>query len=256
MFSKVNIKVQQEQELFNQIDPQKLPKHIAIIMDGNGRWAKKRGLPRVAGHRAGIQSVREIIETSAEIGLNYLTLYAFSAENWQRPPSEVSYLMGLVEEYVLKELETLKKNNIKFQVLGRIHGLAPSVRTKLEDARQKTSQNTGLNFNVALNYGARLELVDAFQEISKRLLDGAIQLSEINEELISQNLYTRDQPDPDLLIRTSGEFRISNFLLWQLAYAEIFVTPVLWPDFKKLHFFQAILDYQGRERRFGKVISP
>lgn len=245
-----------ERKLIEQIDGERFPKHIAIIMDGNGRWAQKRGLPRVAGHRSGIKSVREIIEISAQIGLGHLTLYAFSAENWQRPPTEVSYLMGLIEEYVFKELKTLKKNNIRFQVLGRLQELSLSVQEKLQQAVSETEGNTGLTFNVALNYGGRIEILDAFKALHEEIVAGHIGLSDVAENDIAAHLYTKNQPDPDLLIRTSGEFRISNFLLWQLAYAEILFTSVLWPDFRRKHLLQAILDYQGRERRFGKVLSP
>jgi undecaprenyl diphosphate synthase len=255
MFDKVKITRKKEKELLDQIDSTRLPQHIAVIMDGNGRWARKRGLPRVAGHRAGIKSVREILETSAQLGLEFLTLYAFSAENWQRPPSEVSYLMGLIEEYVFKELNTLTENNIRFRVLGRMYDLAPSVRKKLDEAIGRTAGNTGLNFNVALNYGGRGEIVDAVKNLARLCLSGSLDPDVIDEQMVSANLYTSDQPDPDLLIRTSGELRISNFLLWQLAYSEIVITPVLWPDFRKEHFFQSIITYQGRERRFGKVLS-
>jgi len=245
-----------EQELLDRIDYKKLPVHIAVIMDGNGRWAKKRGLPRIAGHRAGIKSVRSVIETSAQLGVQFLTLYAFSKENWQRPAGEVNYLMGLIEEYVLKELDTLCQNNIRFHVLGRMSELSPSVQARLEQAIRTCQRNTGMVFNVALNYGSRIEIADACRTIAHKVKLDELKVSEINDELISQYLYTAGQPDPDLLIRTSGEFRISNFLLWQLAYAEIFVTPVLWPDFRKSHLFKAIIDYQTRERRFGKVLSP
>lgn len=248
-------RIRTEQELIKQIDIDKLPLHIAIIMDGNGRWATKRGLPRVAGHREGINSLRAIIKASVGLKLKYLTVYAFSAENWQRPPTEVNYLMGLIEEYILKELNDLDKNNIKFRVFGNIEELPENVQKKLSTAIEKTSTNTGLIFNVALNYSSRLELIDAFKGIAEKIQKGQIEIGNIDEKVISEHLYSANQPDPDLMIRTSGEFRISNFLLWQLAYAEIHVTPVLWPDFRKADFYKAIIDYQNRERRFGKVIS-
>lgn len=250
------MKTRKERELLEQIDHERLPVHVAVIMDGNGRWAQKRGLPRVAGHRAGITSVRKIIEASAQIGIQFLTLYAFSKENWQRPAGEVSYLMGLIEEFVLKELDTLSKNNIRFKVLGHMEELSVNVRTRLEEAVHKCQANTGMWFNVALNYGSRVEITDACRMIVRKIQQGTLDYAEIDENLISEHLYTASQPDPDLLIRTSGELRISNFLLWQLAYAEIVITPVLWPDFRKQHLLKAIIDYQTRERRFGKVINP
>jgi len=241
------------EELFEQIDLTRLPSHIAVIMDGNGRWAKKRSLPRVSGHRQGIKSVREIVETSARIGLKVLTLYAFSVENWKRPRTEVNTLMNLLREYLHKELQTLLKNNIRFEVIGRWHELPKAVADDLEWGRQKTKSNTGLLFNIALNYGGRTELVDAFRNILKEQSRNGNDPEALTEETISEHLYTSGMPDPDLLIRTSGELRISNFLLWQIAYAEIWVTDVLWPDFRKQHLYQAIIDYQKRERRYGGI---
>jgi undecaprenyl diphosphate synthase len=240
-------------ELLNEIDKTQLPAHVAVIMDGNGRWAKKRSLPRAAGHRQGIKSVREIVTTSAELNLKVLTLYAFSVENWKRPRTEINTLMRLLREYLHRELKTLMKNNIRFQSIGRWRELDEKVVKDLEWAMVETQFNTGLVFNIALNYGGRTELVDSFREIYRELLRNGRDPDKITEEMISQHLYTSGQPDPDLLIRTSGELRISNFLLWQIAYSEIWVTDVLWPDFRKQHLFQAIVDYQKRERRYGGI---
>lgn len=242
-------------ELYQAIDLSRLPQHVAVIMDGNGRWAKKRSLPRVSGHRQGIKSVKEIVETSARIGLKVLTLYAFSVENWKRPPAEVSTLMRLLREYIHKELRTLQKNNIRFQVIGRWHELAPAVVQDLLWGVKETASNTGLLFNIALNYGGRTEIVDAMRAMMLEFAGngGIHRPEEITEEIVARHLYTSGQPDPDLLIRTSGELRISNFLLWQIAYSEIWVTEVLWPDFRKQHLYQAIIDYQKRERRYGGI---
>jgi undecaprenyl diphosphate synthase len=238
-------------ELFEQIDRTALPAHIAIIMDGNGRWARKRGLPRVAGHRAGISAVREVVEGSAELGIPVLTLYAFSIENWKRPLSEVSTLMQLLKEYLNRELANIHKNNIRFRTIGRTEELDPSVRAELEKGIERTRGNTGMTFNVALNYGGRAEIVDA---VNRLLNNGGRELAAngaISEQDFARYLYTAGQPDPDLLIRTSGELRISNFLLWQIAYAEIWVTDTLWPDFDKSHLYEAIIAFQKRERRYG-----
>jgi undecaprenyl diphosphate synthase len=240
-------------ELFDKIDFDRLPAHVAVIMDGNGRWAKKRSLPRVAGHREGIKSVREIVETSARLKLKVLTLYAFSVENWKRPRTEINTLMRLLREYVHKEMKTLMENNIRFQVIGRWRELNENVVQDLEWAIQKTIDNSGLIFNIALNYGGRTELVDSFREIFLECSRNGKDPEGITEETISRHLYTSGQPDPDLLIRTSGEMRISNFLLWQIAYSEIWVTEVLWPDFRKQHLYEAIIDYQRRERRYGGI---
>jgi undecaprenyl diphosphate synthase len=239
-----------EATLLEKIDRNRLPRHIAIIMDGNGRWAHERRMPRVAGHRAGIDSVREIVEVSARLGLEVLTLYAFSVENWKRPQSEVRTLMGLLKEYVRRELQRLLDSNIRFIALGRVDELAPSVSRELVRAMEKTAVNTGMLLAVALNYGGRAELVDAFNRIAQRQNGRRIT---ITEDMISNSLYTAGIPDPDLLIRTSGELRISNFLLWQIAYAEIYVTPTYWPDFRRQHLFEAILDYQKRDRRYGGI---
>jgi undecaprenyl diphosphate synthase len=241
------------EDLYRQIDLERLPAHIAVIMDGNGRWAKSRHLPRVSGHRQGIKSVREIVETSARLGLQVLTLYAFSVENWKRPKTEVDTLMHLLREYLHKELRTLMENNIRFHVIGRWQELVEEVAQDLQWGMDETRNNSGLLFNIALNYGGRTELVDAFRKICTQLRSRGAHEEEITEELVSQNLYTAGMPDPDLLIRTSGEMRISNYLLWQIAYAEIWVTDVLWPDFRKEHLYQAILDYQKRDRRYGGI---
>jgi undecaprenyl diphosphate synthase len=242
----------QEQQLLRAIDFARLPRHVAIIMDGNGRWAKLRHKRRVEGHRAGIASVRDVVETSARLGLEVLTLYAFSVENWKRPKAEVRTLMTLLKRYLRLELDTLLRNNIRFQVIGRALELPEDVRRELERGMQQTRRCSGLLFNIALNYGGRAEITDAV----RRLVAAAAARGEapaIDEQAISAHLYTAGQPDPDLLIRTSGELRISNFLLWQIAYSEIWVTDVLWPDFRRRHLLQAIVDYQKRERRYGGI---
>ena len=237
------------QDLSNQINLERLPKHIAIIMDGNGRWAKRRRLPRIAGHRAGIRAVRQAVEASARLGIQYLTLYAFSVENWKRPHTEIKLLMGLLREYLKKELAELNRQNIRLEVIGRIDELPPPVVEDLRKTMNQTRENTGMRLVLALNYGARAELVDAVQELlEKAKKNGTIK---VDEALLSAHLYTRGFPDPDLLIRTSGELRLSNFLLWQVAYAELWVTETLWPDFTQNDLFQAIIDFQKRERRYG-----
>jgi len=240
-----------EEQLFQQIDCQRIPRHVAIIMDGNGRWAQKRRLPRVAGHRAGIYSVRETVETAARLKMQVLTLYAFSVENWKRPAVEVATLMRLLKEFLKKELKTLLKNNIRFETLGRIIELDPSIQKELALAKAKTAENTGLLFNVALNYGGRAELVDAVKLLLDRKAHSKGSNLEVDEPAIASCLYTAGLPDPDLMVRTSGELRISNFLLWQIAYAEIWVTDTLWPDFRMKDFFEAIVAYQKRDRRYG-----
>jgi undecaprenyl diphosphate synthase len=238
-----------EAHLLAQIDLERLPRHIAVIMDGNGRWAKKRRLPRIAGHRAGIRAVRQVVEASARLGVPYLTLYAFSIENWKRPHTEVKLLMNLLREYLKKEIDELNRQNIRLGVVGRIQELPNPVQKDLENALDKTGRNTGLRLTLALNYGARAELVDAVRMlVEKAKRNGTV---EIDEATLSRHLYTRGLPDPDLLIRTSGELRLSNFLLWQVAYSEIWVTETLWPDFTQTDLFQAIIDYQKRERRYG-----
>jgi undecaprenyl diphosphate synthase len=245
-----------EAALVGRIDFDRLPRHIAIIMDGNGRWARQRSLPRVAGHRAGIAAVRDVVETSARIGCEVLTLYAFSVENWKRPRAEVSTLMALLREYLRKELKTLLQHDIAFNVIGRIEELAEPVRRDLEETRHATRDNRGLLFNIALSYGGRTEIVDACNRLLReRGTPGGQGAAPdpIDEATFERYLYTAGQPDPDLLIRTSGELRISNFLLWQIAYSEIWVTETLWPDFRRGELLQAIIDYQKRDRRYGGV---
>jgi undecaprenyl diphosphate synthase len=242
----------QEAGLLKLIDKNRLPKHVAIIMDGNGRWAGARKLPRVAGHRAGIESVRDIVESSARLGLQVLTLFAFSVENWKRPHKEVRTLMSLLKEFIRRELKSVHKNNIRFQAIGRIHELDETVRLELRRAMRMTKENTGMILNVALNYSGRAELVDTFNRLFESLEKNGNK-PPISEELISQFLYTSGIPDPDLLIRTSGEMRISNFLLWQIAYSEIYVTQTFWPDFRRKHLLEAILEYQQRDRRYGGI---
>jgi undecaprenyl diphosphate synthase len=241
-----------EEALARQVDFDRLPRHVAVIMDGNGRWAAQRHLPRVEGHRAGIESVRDVVESSARLGIQVLTLYAFSVENWKRPVTEVSTLMSLLKRYLRLELNTLLSNNIRFRVIGREEELAPDVRRELEMAAEKTSGNSGMLFNIALNYGGRAEIVEA----ARRLLAEGVNPADLDEQRFAAHLYTAGQPDPDLLIRTSGEMRVSNFLLWQIAYAEIWVTDTLWPDFRKRDLLEAILAYQKRERRYGGITQP
>jgi undecaprenyl diphosphate synthase len=241
-----------EARLLKKIDLSRLPRHIAVIMDGNGRWANARKLPRVAGHRAGVDSVRDVIETSARLGVQVLTLYAFSLENWKRPPSEVRTLMGLLQRYLRRELGTIHRHNIRFQTIGRIRDLSAAVRTVLEAAVAKTQANTGMVLNVALNYSGRAEIVDAFHRLAEAMRRDP-HPTPITEDQVASCLYTDGLPDPDLLIRTSGEMRISNFLLWQIAYSEIYITPTLWPDFRRRHLLEAIIDYQRRHRRYGGI---
>ena len=238
-----------EETLARRINPARLPAHIAIIMDGNGRWAAKRHQPRVRGHQAGVDAVRNAVESSARLGIEVLTLYAFSAENWKRPQLEVMTLMRLLKRYLKLELGTLLKNDIRFQVIGRVEGLPRDIQQELARAQDATSSCGGMLFNIALNYSGRAEIVDAARRALEMGLDPASQ----DEERFGGLLYTAGQPDPDLLIRTSGELRVSNFLLWQIAYAEIHVTDVLWPDFRCRHLLEAVLDYQRRDRRFGGI---
>jgi len=238
-----------DETLARQVNFDQLPAHIAIIMDGNGRWAAQRHLPRVEGHRAGIESVRDVVETSARLGIDVLTLYAFSVENWKRPRAEVNTLMMLLKRYIRLELSTLHKNNIRFQVVGRSDELAPDVQAELAIGIRQTSTNTGMLFNIALNYGGRAEIVDA----ARRAIAAGVRPDDLDERRFSDFLYTPGQPDPDLLIRTSGEMRISNFLLWQIAYSEIWVTETLWPDFRRRDLLQAVVAYQKRDRRYGGI---
>jgi len=230
-----------------------LPEHIALIMDGNGRWAKKRRLPRVAGHREGIKSVRAIVETAGELGIKAITLYTFSTENWKRPASEVSALMKLLVSTLKKELKDLQKKNVKLNAIGNLNDLPKKVKEELLDGIEKTASNTGLIVNLALSYSSRIEIIDAVKNIALKVENKELSINDISESTISSHLYTSTLPDPDLLIRTSGEMRISNFLLWQLAYTEIYITNTFWPDFRKEEFYKAVLDYFKRERRFGKI---
>lgn len=241
-----------ESEVYRRLDPARLPKHIAIIMDGNGRWAKRRHMPRVAGHRAGVAAVRSTVETAARIHIPALTLYAFSEENWKRPVTEVGFLMRLLSRYLKAEVPTLNKNNIRLQYIGRQHELPEDVQERMEWARAATASNSGMVLTLALNYSARSELVDAFRAmVDAASQNGGLEHLRIDEATVSRHLYTRHLPDPDLVVRTSGEMRLSNFLLWQLAYAEIYVTPTLWPDFRGVHLLEGIAEYQKRERRYG-----
>ncbi|HUA61773.1 MAG TPA: isoprenyl transferase [Verrucomicrobiae bacterium] len=234
------------------IDPARLPAHIAIIMDGNGRWANRRRLPRIAGHKAGIGPVRSTVETCARLGIKVLTLYAFSVENWKRPRHEVQTLWRLLRYYLRRELPDLQKNDIRLQAIGRLDALPPQVRRELDAAVEATAQNRGLLVNLAINYGGRAEIVDAVNAIlDMARLEGSLDSLKLDEDLIATSLYTASCPDPDLLIRTSGEMRISNFLLWQIAYAELYVTDTLWPDFTRTDLLQAVLEYQKRDRRYG-----
>ncbi|MGC1106529.1 MAG: isoprenyl transferase [Candidatus Acidiferrales bacterium] len=240
-----------EAALLEQIDLKRLPRHVAIIMDGNGRWAQKRHLPRIAGHRAGVKIAREAIETCAQLKVPALTLYAFSLENWRRPQAEVSFLMRLLREYLKRELPSIHGNNIRLLVIGRSAQLPEAVRKDIENAMRLTSQNTGMKLVVALNYGGRAELVDAFNAILDRVRLNGLSAFQADEQTISDHLYTAGLPDPDLLIRTSGEMRVSNFLLWQIAYAELYITDALWPDFSRERLLEALLNFQQRERRYG-----
>lgn len=235
------------------LDKAKLPRHVAIIMDGNGRWAKAKGLPRTAGHRKGVNSVREIIRACPRIGIEILTLYVFSVENWRRPRREVAILMRLLREFLRRERPYLNKNKVKLRAIGRLQELPPDVRDTLEKTMKSTAGNEGLLLNLALNYGGRSEIVDAARNLVIDVQQGIRKLKEVNEETFQEYLYTSGLPDPDLLIRTGGEYRISNFLLYQISYSEIWVTPVYWPDFKRKHFLEALLDYQNRQRRFGGI---
>ncbi len=244
-----------EAKLLASIDPDRLPQHIAVIMDGNGRWAKRRGKPRIFGHRAGAESVKAIIDTCARLQIKAVTLYAFSTENWKRPKAEVSGLMSMLKKVLRRELAEVTASNIRFQAIGNIEGLAPDVQAELAYATEKTASNTGLVMCVALNYGSRSEIVDACRKAAHDLIAKGRSPDELSESDIEKNLYTHGLPDLDLLIRTSGEMRISNFLLWQLAYSEIYVTQTLFPDFRRSQIFEAIIDYQKRDRRFGDIKS-
>ncbi len=240
-------------ELLQQIDKQRLPRHIAIIMDGNGRWAKEQGQDRLFGHYHGVESVRDIVEGCAELGIEYLTLYAFSTENWDRPQYEVVGLMELLVTTIRNEVESLNKNNIRLHVIGDLAMLPDYARKELKEALEITRINTGLNLIMALSYSGRWELLNAVKNIAWQVKNGSLKVEEINQDTLQQYLCTSDFPDPELMIRTSGEYRISNFLLYQLAYAELYFTNVRWPDFRKQNLYEAIIDYQSRERRFGKT---
>jgi len=245
-----------EAEVYSRLDRDRLPHHVAIIMDGNGRWAKRRHLPRIAGHRAGVAAVRSTIETAARIGIPALTLYSFSAENWKRPKTEVTYLMNLLRRYLMLELPTMMENNIRLQYIGRQHELPQEVQERMSWARETTEKNSGMVLTLALNYSARTEMVDCFNALAREASrNGGIDHLKVDEKSISQHLYTRGLPELDLLIRTSGEMRLSNFLLWQAAYAEIYVTNTLWPDFRGTELLEAIEAFQKRERRFGGLIG-
>ncbi len=235
------------------LDPARLPAHVAIIMDGNGRWAKKRMFNRVKGHEQGADTVRMAVRVSRELGIDVLTLYAFSTENWQRPETEVSALMSLLKRFLKSEKKDMLKHNIRLNTIGEVERLPNSVNAMLKETMQATENNTGMVLNLALSYGARSEIVRMVQQLSETVAEGKLRSEAIDEEMVSAHLYTRNIPDPDLLIRTSGEMRISNFLLWQIAYAEIYITDTLWPDFTKVEYLQILKDYQGRDRRFGKV---
>jgi undecaprenyl diphosphate synthase len=241
----------EEAAFLEQLDLERLPHHVAVIMDGNGRWAQKRHLPRVAGHRAGVKTAREVIETCARLKIPCLTLYAFSLENWRRPQAEVDFLMRLLREYLKRELPTIHKNNIRLLVIGRSKELPDAVSRDISDAMRQTARNTGMKLVVALNYGGRAELADAFNAMLDHVRENGLSAFRADEQTISDHLYTAGLPDPDLLIRTSGEMRVSNFLLWQIAYAEIYVTESLWPDFSRVKLLEALVDFQKRERRYG-----
>lgn len=228
-----------------------MPQHVAVIMDGNGRWAKQRGLPRVEGHRNGVESVRAIVRSAGEVGIKYLTLYAFSVENWNRPKDEVDTLMKYLARFLKNEIGELNRNNVRLDAVGQIWRLPDAVQQQLEKSKAALAKNTGLTLVLALSYGGRTEIIEAVRELAAKARNGTIDPAEINERVLSEHLYTRHYPDPDLLIRTSGEMRVSNFLLWQISYAEFVVTPVLWPDFRKAQLYEALEEYARRHRRFG-----
>jgi undecaprenyl diphosphate synthase len=246
-----------DRELALTLDPARIPAHIAIIMDGNGRWAKRRGLPRVAGHKVGVSTVRNMVEDCSDLGVKALTLYAFSAENWKRPRTEIDVLWHLLKFYLRHDLQDLQKNNIRLQSIGRVEALPDRVYEELRATERATARNTGMRLTLAINYSARVELTDAVNQIlDEARLQGRLADLTVDEKMISRRLYTAGLPEPDLLIRTSGEMRVSNFLLWQIAYAELYVTETLWPDFNRAELLRAILDYQRRERRFGGLNEP
>jgi undecaprenyl diphosphate synthase len=242
-------------KLLPEVDLQKLPAHIGLIMDGNGRWAAKRHRPRIDGHRAGARAVRKVVELATEIKLGYLTIYAFSTENWNRPADEVQALLKLLKDYLIKELAELNRENIKVRIIGSQDRLDPSYLKEIHKLAGETTQNTGLNLNIAFNYGGRLEIIESIKKIFQQSINNPKLVENLTPQTFSNYLYTAGQPDPDLIIRTSGEYRLSNFLLWQSAYSEIYITETLWPDFDKVEFLKAIIDFQGRKRRFGGIES-
>ncbi|MFN2452879.1 MAG: isoprenyl transferase [Pyrinomonadaceae bacterium] len=250
-FTEVVEKGTRDESLLASIAWERLPRHVAIIMDGNGRWAARRGQPRIAGHRAGVEAVRAAVDTGARLGFGALTLYAFSTENWKRPRLEVDALMRMLKRYLHLELDEIHRQNIRFQAIGRTDQLTVSVRRELDHATEKTDANTGMVLSIALNYGGRTEIVDAARAALQRLLGEGLDTDALTEERLAQELYTQGLPELDLLVRTSGEMRISNFLLWQAAYSEIYVTETLWPDFRRVHLLEAVTDFQRRDRRFG-----
>lgn len=240
-------------EIIKQIDPKRLPKHVAIIMDGNGRWAKQQSQARVFGHQQGVETVRRVIEAAAEVGIKYLTLYTFSTENWNRPKEEVDALMSLLVKAVHDELESLKKNKVRLKAIGDVEDLPPLCRSELQRALDETANDTGLTVVLALSYSGRMELTHAAQKMAAAVRDGLLKPEDITVDMVGKYLYDSEIPDPEILIRTGGEYRISNFLLWQAAYSEFFFMPIMWPEFQKNDLWQVILDYQSRERRFGKT---
>ena len=250
-FAEVAENGSRDEALLARVAWDRLPRHVAIIMDGNGRWAAQRGQPRVAGHRAGVEAVRAAVDTGARLGLRALTLYAFSTENWKRPRLEVDALMRMLKRYLRLELDEIDRQNIRFQAIGRTDALAESVRREIQKASERTQYNRGMVLSVALNYGGRAEIVDAVRAAVRRRVNEGLAADEVTEEEIARELYTEGLPELDLLVRTSGEMRISNFLLWQAAYSEIYVTETLWPDFRRVHLLEAVVDFQGRDRRFG-----
>jgi len=242
-----------KEEVLSKIDLNKVPEHVAIIMDGNGRWARRKGLPRVAGHRAGVESIREVIKTSLELGIKIITLFAFSTENWKRPRKEVNFLMDLPREYLHKELKTLKEKQVRINMMGRWEGIPEKTLATVKKGMEETSDNDKLVLNFALNYGGRTELIDAVKKIAVKIENNELSSDNIDEETINDHLYTKDFPDPALIIRPSGEKRVSNFLLWQMAYSEFWFCPIYWPDFRGEHLLEAVYEYQTRKRRFGKI---
>jgi undecaprenyl diphosphate synthase len=251
----LDIFTDEERELVAQLDPARMPRHVAVIMDGNGRWATQQGLPRVIGHRAGVESIRQAMKACRCLGIGHLTVYSFSTENWGRPDEEVHALMGLHEASLVEELAAMHREGVRVRHLGRFDALPDSLRATLGDAIAHTRDNTNLTFTLALNYSGRTELADAARALARQVADGTLAPDAIDEAALAGALYAPDMPDPDLLIRTAGELRVSNYLLWQIAYAEFWGTPVLWPDFRPLHLLEAVLDYQSRTRKFGKVVS-